>query len=190
LFVKFKEELVNRFLFIVFAGVLVACVPLTPVPTVPSSHVLVIYTSLPREMVSPVPTWMVLIPPSLTPTPIRPKSTPTALARPTPTGPACLELIEPVEGASFAKHDRIILKWKKLPGAASYVVYLGYPNGLQEKVLVSGTEMELNLQRETNAASYRWQVQAYDANHTLVCSSNSLTFTIYPVPVVTTTTFP
>ncbi|MGE5378725.1 MAG: hypothetical protein ACM3XO_27025, partial [Bacteroidota bacterium] len=111
----------KKLLLVCLAWALAACAPVVPMEASSSSPVLVISTSLPQEMLSPVPTWRALIPPTPTSTPIRPTVTPTTLVLPTPTGPGCMQLIEPADGASFAKHDHITLKWVPLSGVTSYV---------------------------------------------------------------------
>lgn len=171
----------RRILFVFLVWILAACTPLVPPAGPTARSVLIVSTALPREKLSPVPTWRLLFPPTPTATPVPPTVTATGTPSPTPAGPFCLQLAEPADGASLPRDMKVSLTWERVPKAASYVLLLSSPDGFQEKLLTSTTGMELDIQARDEPVSYRWSVQAYDSDSQLLCSSNTFIFTVLPV---------
>lgn len=173
----------KRIYLFLFAWMVAACAP-QAIPTAPPA--LIISTAVPRERVSPAPTWTDSIPP--TATEIQAAIKPLGVTQPSPAGSNCLQGLEPPEGTIFPKHSIPDLKWQAVDGAAYYIVLLDHPGGLQEKLVSPGPELLVNLKAPKEPALYRWSVQLYDAANHLLCSSATYSFTLYPEPVVPTST--
>jgi hypothetical protein len=186
--VYFQEELVKKIFLISFACMLMACTPLVPAASSPalttSRSVLVVSTSLPKDRLAPVPTWMNLIPATPTATSVPPPTAERqiALPQPTPAGPTCLQLIAPTDGITFLKRKPVRFLWYAKRGAQAYVLLLTHQDGFQEKIIVNGTELLLNRRARPDDLTYQWNMSAYDANNQVICTSPTRTFTLYSAP--------
>jgi hypothetical protein len=175
---------VKRIFLILFVWTLTACTPLAPMAASPDStsspSVLVISTSIPRDKLTPAPTWMYLLPaaPTLTPEVVQQLVMP----QPTSTVSTCLELVAPVDGFAVPKRKPVRFRWHGIREAQYYAVLLVHQSGLQEKIAATGTELTLAREANINDVSYRWSVLAYDSNNKLICGSPTQAFSLYIRP--------
>ena len=94
----------------------------------------------------------------------------------TQTAPGCFNLIYPVNGTIYPSIERVDFTWENQPGARSYVLFLNYPNGIQEKYNISDTSFSQYIKSTKKAETYLWSVAAYDSNGKLICWSITYTF--------------
>ncbi len=186
----------KKIFLVLFAGLLMACAPLAPVSSSQAStisqSVLVISTSIPKDKLTPPPTWTNLLPASPTatltasPVPVQP----VVMPQPLPTGPVCLTLSAPADGITFRKRKPVKFIWYAQRGAQYYTLLLVHQDGFQEKIVVPGTELTLDRRAKPDDITYQWMVMAYDSSNQLICNSPVRTFTLFSEPVAAASATP
>ena len=92
-------------------------------------------------------------------------------------GSGCFSLLEPTGGSDFFTFGGVNFSWGAQAGAATYVLQFTYPGGQVVQFETTGTDMTRFIESMPAGGSYTWDVTAYDANGSSICTSDSLVFT-------------
>ncbi len=117
---------------------------------------------------------------------------PTGEETPTPTPTLepvadCFALTSPADGASLASQGLVTFSWESLPEAAQYAITFTQPNGYQLTFPETGTSHLRYLDSLPAAGTFQWQVTAFDAAGTPLCTAGPFSFSKPAAPTPTFT---
>jgi len=95
---------------------------------------------------------------------------------PTLTPLACFHLISPGNGTTMSGGSTIRFRWNAQPGAQLYILTVIHPDNSRSDVQTNNTNASLSL-KKISKTTYKWYVNAIDANGSQICNSATFFFT-------------
>ena len=95
---------------------------------------------------------------------------------PPPEG-ECFELTSPAEGAELPESGPVTFAWTEQPGRYKYIITISGPDGSETSKIVYTNSYVLPAETMALGGEYQWQVTAYDASISPMCTSGPRTFT-------------
>lgn len=123
-----------------------------------------------EEVFTPSPAVVATTSPTTTSTK-KPTLTPTLTSFP------CLQLIYPENGTTLSGGPTIRFRWNAQPGGQLYILTVIHPDNSRSDVQTKNTNVALSLKKISEAAVYKWYVNAMDANGNQICNSAIFFFT-------------
>ncbi len=102
-----------------------------------------------------------------------PTATPTATTAPVA---ACFKLIKPNSDTQLALTGPVTFAWETQTGAATYQVTFTYPNGFQDTIVTSATELVRYMESIPGGGKYSWEVTAFNSDNSAICTATAFGF--------------